>query len=578
MLIIQRLIMIRIIKNIIDLLDQKDKAKVKILVLFTFISAILESVSLAAFIPIIEFFSGESVLGINTYFENLNIAYLENINPIFIFVSLLLLVFLAKNLYLSFFYLYESKFVFQAKANLINNLFKNYIFQDYNFHVNKNSSKLIANLTVETDIFENCLSFLIVIIVDSILLFILFAFMFLINPFVSIILFLFSLVFLFSVYKILKKRTKKLGGDRVKIDAIRQKTLQQSFNGIKEIIVYDNRNYFVKYFSRLIEDIKSFVIKFTFINKFQKILIEMFVIITLIIFIILLVYQGNDISKITALIGVYLIAIIKIIPSINKTVASANYLQYASQSLLTLNDELNFNSKKFDEYKIDKNKKKINFKEKIDLINVKFQYPEKTILENINLEINKNNFLGVVGQTGSGKTTLCNLLLGLYEPTSGQIKSDNENIFENPKSYQRLIGYVPQHIFLLDDTIRNNITFGLSLDEEKILKVIKLAALENFIKNKPKGLDQIVGERGVKISGGEKQRIGIARALYREPNILILDEPTSALDENTEKSIINELINLKDVFTIVLITHKLSNLKLADKIIKIENKKIVNVK
>ena len=577
MIIIQGLIMIKIIKNIIDLLDQKDKAKVKILVLFTFISAILESVSLAAFIPIIEFFSGESVLGINTYFENLNIAFLENINPIFIFVSLLLLVFLAKNLYLSFFYLYESKFVFQAKANLINNLFKNYIFQDYNFHVNKNSSKLIANLTVETDIFENCLSFLIVIIVDSILLFILFAFMFMINPFVSIILFLFSLVFLFSVYKILKKRTKKLGGDRVKIDAIRQKTLQQSFNGIKEIIVYDNRNYFVKYFSRLIEDIKSFVIKFTFINKFQKILIEMFVIITLIIFIILLVYQGNDISKITALIGVYLIAIIKIIPSINKTVASANYLQYASQSLLTLNDELNFNSKKFGEYKIDKNKK-INFKEKIDLINVKFQYPEKTILENINLEINKNNFLGVVGQTGSGKTTLCNLLLGLYEPTSGQIKSDNENIFENPKSYQRLIGYVPQHIFLLDDTIRNNITFGLSLDEKKILKVIKLAALENFIKNKPKGLDQIVGERGVKISGGEKQRIGIARALYREPNILILDEPTSALDENTEKSIINELINLKDVFTIVLITHKLSNLKLADKIIKIENKKIVNIK
>ena len=578
MIIIQGLIMIKIIKNIIDLLDQKDKAKVKILVLFTFISAILESVSLAAFIPIIEFFSGESVLGINTYFENLNIAYLENINPIFIFVSLLLLVFLVKNLYLSFFYLYESKFVFQAKANLINNLFKNYIFQDYNFHVNKNSSKLIANLTVETDIFENCLSFLIVIIVDSILLFILFAFMFLINPFVSIILFLFSLVFLFSVYKILKKRTKKLGGDRVKIDAIRQKTLQQSFNGIKEIIVYDNRNYFVKYFSRLIEDIKSFVIKFTFINKFQKILIEMFVIITLIIFIILLVYQGNDISKITALIGVYLIAIIKIIPSINKTVASANYLQYASQSLLTLNDELNFNSKKFGEYKIDKHKKKINFKEKIDLINIKFQYPEKTILENINLEINKNNFLGVVGQTGSGKTTLCNLLLGLYEPTSGQIKSDNENIFENPKSYQRLIGYVPQHIFLLDDTIRNNITFGLSLDEKKILKVIKLAALENFIKNKPKGLDQIVGERGVKISGGEKQRIGIARALYREPNILILDEPTSALDENTEKSIINELINLKDVFTIILITHKLSNLKLADKIIKIENKKIVNIK
>ena len=214
--------MSKILKNIIFLLDKKDRKKVKILVLLTFIAAILESIGLAAFIPIIEFVSGEKVIGMSQYFENLKITSLTKINPIFLLVSMLFFIFLIKNFYLVFFYWYESKFVFQAKANVINNLFKNYIFKNYNFHVNKNSSKLVSNLTVETDIFENSLSSLITIIVESILLIILFGFIFFLNPVISAVLFLFSF-FLYSTYTILKKRTKKLGGDRVEIDAVRQK-------------------------------------------------------------------------------------------------------------------------------------------------------------------------------------------------------------------------------------------------------------------------------------------------------------------------------------------------------------------
>ena len=190
------------------------------------------------------------------------------------------------------------------------------------------------------------MSLLIIIIAESILLTILFTFIFFLNPFISIVLFLFSFFFFFTTYTILKKRTKKLGGDRVEVDALRQKTLQQTFDGIKEIIVFNNRNYFTKYFGKLIENLKSFIIKFSFINKLQKIFVEMFVIVLIILFIILLIFQGYDFSKITTLIGIYLLAIIKIIPSINKAVTAANYLQYATKSLSTLNNEINFNFKK----------------------------------------------------------------------------------------------------------------------------------------------------------------------------------------------------------------------------------------
>ncbi len=573
--------MSKILKNIIFLLDKKDRKKVKILVLLTFIAAILESIGLAAFIPIIEFVSGEKVIGMSQYFENLKITSLTKINPIYLFVSILFFIFLIKNFYLAFFYWYESKFVFQAKANVINNLFRNYIFKNYNFHVNKNSSKLVSNLTVETDIFENSLSSLITIIVESILLIILFGFIFFLNPVISAVLFSFSFFFLYSTYTILKKRTKKLGGDRVEIDAVRQKTLQQSFNGIKEIIVFNNREYFVKNFHKLIENIKSFIIKFTFINKLQKILVEMFVIISIIFFIILLVFQGFDYSKITALIGVYLLAIIKIIPSINKTVTAINYLQYASKSVQTLNQEMYFEDRENMIEQTSSNNLIIDFDKKINFVNVSFDYSKKNILQDVNFEIKKNSFIGLIGETGSGKSTLCNLLLGLYKPISGQILSDDENIFKNPRSYQNLIGYVPQNIFLLDDTIKNNIAFGIDekdISEKNIIETIKYSSLENFVSKLPNKINQIVGERGVKISGGEKQRIGIARALYRNPKLLVLDEPTSALDGDTEKKIINEIESFKNDKTVFLITHKMENLKNADHIFKIENNKLLKIK
>lgn len=570
--------MIESILNIKNLLKSSDRRSFYIVIVMAFFAAILETISLASFLPLIEYFSGKNVIGTYEYIKNLNISFFNEYEQIYLLIFILFIIFAIKNIFLTIFYWVESKIIFKTKMNLTFNLFEKYLYQDFNFHVNKNSANLISNLNVEMDIFENCLSYIIILFVDCILLFFLFAFLFYLNPAVSIILFFFASMFLFLLYALLKKRTKKIGSERVKVDALRQKIIQQSLDGIKELIVFNNRNFFLNYFRNTLDHIRDFVTKFTFMNKFQKNLIEMITVSSLIVFIIFLVNQNYDLSELTALIGVYLLAIIKIIPSVNKVVTANNYLQYANNSLSLLHADMQLKIKDNESSKIHENMK---FNDKITFQNISLKYDDNLILDNINVDFKKNEFVGIVGDTGSGKSSLSHMLLSLIKPTEGEIKCDSVNILNNVKSYQKKIGYVPQNIFLLDDTIRNNITFGIKsdkTDQKKIKQIIKLSALEKFVAKNPHGLDQIVGEKGIKISGGEKQRIGIARALFRQPEILILDEPTSALDESTEKSIIKELFNLKHVFTIILITHKLSNLNSADKIIKIENKKIKNVK
>lgn len=567
--------MIKPIFAIRDLLIRKDQKKLYLIIFFSLIAVIMETLSIASFIPIIEYFSGENITGFLNYFDNLNVPLFSDDKKIYSLIFLLFLIFLIKNVYLTIFHWIESNFIFRSKMNLTYQLFEKYLYQDFKFHVNKNSSSLISNLNNEIDIFENSLSFITTLVVESLLLLFLLIFIFYFNPIISLILFSFSFIFLILLYVVLKNRTQKIGGDRVISDSIRQKIMQQSLDGIKELIIFNNRNFFLNYFSVTLNNIRVFITKFTFINKLQKNLIELSVVISLIIFLIFLVKQNYNLSELTALLGVYLLAIIKIIPSINKIVTANNYLQYAYNSLSTLTKDKDL---KIEEVENLASSGLVNFNKLISLKNITLKYSENLVLNNINLDIKKNDFIGIVGNTGSGKSSLSHILLGLINPSSGSILCDGESIFKNIRSYQKNIGYVPQNIFLLDDTIKNNITFGSTLDETKLSKVIKLASLEKFVQDRPKGLEQIVGEKGLKISGGEKQRIGIARALYRDPKILILDEPTSALDQTTEKTIINELINLKDVFTIVLITHKLSNLDSANKIIKIENTNITNLK
>ena len=285
--------------------------------------------------------------------------------------------------------------------------------------------------------------------------------------------------------------------------------------------------------------------------------------------------QNKDSNELLTVLGVFVAATFRMIPSFNRIIFAVQNMKYKSSSVDLLFNEF----KSFEQSeKTIKKYKEIKFENKIILKDIIFSYKKNNIiLNNISLDINKGDCIGIIGTSGAGKSTFVNLITGLFSPSKGSIKVDGKDIKNYTRSWQNKIGYVPQDIFLADNTIQNNIAFGIEKEDichRSIKKSIKNAQLDKFINSLDDGLNSQVGERGVQLSGGQIQRVGIARALYNNPEILILDEATASLDSQTEMNFMNSIKKLKGSMTILIISHRMSTLKDCNKIFKIQDKKL----
>ena len=297
--------------------------------------------------------------------------------------------------------------------------------------------------------------------------------------------------------------------------------------------------------------------------------------VTLIIFTVLILININyENDKIIIFIALLAAVGFKLIPSFNKIISAVQHLKFYLPITDNLCTELNIKLEKHT-----KNKPEyIIFKDDIKFSNIKFSYnKEQLILNDLSLEIKKNQKIGIIGSTGAGKTTFINILLGLLKQQNGEIFIDNKKVILSNRSWQNKIGYVPQNVYLIDDTIKKNIAFGINeenISNIKLEKSLKISQLDSFISKLPNGIDTLVGENGVNLSGGQLQRIGIARAIYDNPEILIFDEPTSSLDSETEKKFIKEIYNVSESKTIIIISHKINTLNFCDKIYILKNGKL----
>jgi ATP-binding cassette subfamily C protein len=359
--------------------------------------------------------------------------------------------------------------------------------------------------------------------------------------------------------------------------------IEQSLGAIKETKILNRENYFINIFKKINAKIEKISFFSYIISVSPRLFLEVSALLAVASVAVFLTLLERPSSTIIPMISLLAVSAIRFIPGLNLITSSLGkirFLQEPFNLILDVVKKLNLSNKQnlnnnF-ESKRGENKK---FNNNIKLKNVSYNYEssKKMTLQNVNIEISKGTSVGIIGRSGAGKSTLIDIILGLLKPKSGQIIIDGENMDKKKTIWQTQIGYVPQNIYLLDDTIKNNIIFGINeedIDEILLAKVIEMAQLKNLINTLPDNIHSIVGNRGAKLSGGEKQRIGIARALYKKPEILILDEPTSSLDFNTEQKFLSSLKNLKSKLTIVFISHKKQNFQNTDRVIKIRQGKI----
>ena len=571
--------MIKKIFKLFKILEIHDRKKLITLFFLTIIAMIIEVSSIITFLPLVSEFleSGEKF-----YFLK-NIIFFKGIDYIYILIFLFLSIHFFKFLYLFFFYYTQNKFINNLSANLTVRLFNKYLYQGYEIQTNNKTSVMIRNLITETKMV--CSSFVspvFIIIIEIITISGIVILLFFFKPDIALItgVLFFFLILFYSLS--IKKHFLIWGSARQFLNNMSLKIGLNVLNGIKDIMIYSKENFFKFKFN---QNETEFARVSKFYQTFQqlpRLVLEFIFIFFLIFLIIYLKTQNLSSNEIIEIASIFAISGVKIIPSASKIIGSFQMLKFGIPALESI---INEDIKSIDHYRQEHFNKCLNynFKDSIILNNISFAYQKNNkqlIFENLNFKIEKNKIIGIFGNSGSGKSTFVDILSGLLAPVSGSILIDGKNIGKNSKLLRSIFAYVPQNVFILDDTIKNNIVFGENdneIDIERLNNAIHQSQLKYFIESLPKGVNTIVGERGSVISGGQIQRIGIARAIYHNAEVLIFDESTNALDENTENQIIEEIKQLKKFKTTIIISHNIKILQICDNIYELKNKTL-NIK
>ena len=573
-----------IYKKLNTLIPTSENKKLVLLIFFLFIGMIFEVLGIGALLPILSAILNPEILLDNELSSSfLNFFNIESKDQIIkIALITLLAIYFFKSIFLLFLSYYQNRFISNISADLSNKLFSNYLYQNYTFHVNRNSSTLIKNFQVEITYFSNFLVSTISLFTEATLAFSVVITLFFIEPFGTFVVLIFFGFSSFIFHQITKKRTTEWGKIREQVDGKISKTVLEALSGIKEVILLGKQFFFQKQLEKYNVLKASMNTKALTLRQVPRYYLELLSVFSLIFFIFIMLIQNKNVEGVIVTLGVFVAATFRILPSINRILGSLQNIKFYKSSIDLLYEEFEITEDK--SKLIRQNSKLRTFNKSITISKVCFKYKgmDKIVLDDVSLKLNIGSTTGIIGVSGSGKSTLINIIVGLFNPTSGEILLDEEfNISSNLSSWQKTIGYVSQDVFLSDDSILMNVAFGTKqeeIDVELINKVLKQAQLIEFIDSLPKGFHTKVGERGVQLSGGQRQRIGIARALYRQPDILILDEATSALDIKTEQDIMTSIDGLKGQLTIIIVTHRLITLKNCDDIYSIKEGKLTKEK
>ena len=575
------------IKKINKILNINQKRNFYLLMLVTAFVSFLDLIGIGALLPVLIIFAEENIAS-NKYMETIleKFPFLTEDNILFFSLFFLLFIFLFKILSSLILNVIKYKILFSFYRRISTRLMSTYLNLSYSEFIN-------LKIFEKTNIVKTEVEYFILGVIDPFLviflegLTIIFIFIFLIyyDPSISIkIIFVISLPLLLMMY-FFGKKMKKLGAKRHELNNQLQLQITQGLHGIKDIKLSSKEKNLLKKF-----DASTFNLSKTqsIIFAWQSIPRHILEIITIIAFIfIVLIGINNDqqFSELVVILGLFAAATFRIMPSLNRIVVSFNSIRQSKKVIDVIYQDANRLKISNDNNYINSENKNYPLKDinKIQIENLYFKYEnsDNFVIEDLNLSINKGDYIGIFGKSGSGKTTFVDLFSGLLKANSGTIKFDDKNVDANEENWKRSISYVPQFTFLNNESIRENVAFGESsekIDDKKVIKSLEHSQLLEFVNSLPDGISTTIGENGKNLSGGQIQRLGIARALYKDCKILIFDESTNSLDNETEKLFMETVNQIKKDRIVFFITHKVSILDNCDFVYKLENSKLNKIK
>ena len=576
----------KIYKKLMVLLDKKQKRKMMFLVFIMLIGAVLETLGVSSILPVMNVVLEENAIENHVYLQFIcQVFQIDNTRDLMILVmSGLIIIFTVKNVFLFFQQKVQLKFVYTNQFATSRRMMINFMQRPYEYYLNADTSVIQRSITSDVNNMYGLILALLQLCSECIVFICLAAISLVTDVWMSITVTLLLLVVLFVIKCILKPIMKKAGEENQDYYSGLYKWIDQSVMGIKEIKIACRENYFINEYSKCGAGYVSAVQRYNLYNATPRLLIETVAIAGMVLYMMLQLLRGTEVIDIMPQITLLALVAMRLIPCANRINNHLTSIAYFEPFFMGVSDNLQeeIRDESID-YEAETYQKKIeveklDIKDKIELKNITYKYPNTDVLifNDANMEIPIGKSVGIVGTSGSGKTTVVDILLGLLRLQSGDILADGVEVREHYREWLKNIGYIPQSIFMIDDSIRKNVAFGYAeedIDDNKLWEALKEAQLDEFVRGLPEGLDTSIGERGIRISGGQRQRIGIARALFEDPEVLVLDEATSALDNDTEAAIMESINRLHGRKTLVIIAHRLQTIEKCDMVYRIENGK-----
>jgi len=563
------------------ILNKKEKFYLIYVFLLMILNTLFELLSVGIILPIIAILFKKDIDFMPEIFNEL-VKSFEYIYLIKYVIILLILVYLIKNLFILF-YNYQLKlYLRNLQTRILYDLYKLYMLQSYSFFLQKDTGTILRNLQTSR-VISLCLVSYLTIILEILIVIIFTSYLLYVNFKLTVIITVLFIIFGSILYLSSKNKLFTWGIFKQSLDAKINQLIIQSFSLIKNIKIFNKEKKMNDFFKKLVFEYENLDLKLDMIQQIPRAIIEMLGVISISLLVIVLSNMGKDNLEIFALVALYAAVAFRLMPSSTRIIVAGQRIRSFAPNLNLIENEFLENEKNISDEKNEKYEP-LKFKNlKFKNVNFSYEKKEKNILSDISLEINRGEIIGIYGESGSGKSTFVNLISGLLKPQKGTIQVNNENLELKKINWLASLGYVPQQVTLFNDTIETNISFFENQDKnenfnKKITKVLEQANLKNLIESLPDKVNTIVGENAAKLSGGQVQRIGIARALFNNPEFIIFDESTSSLDLENEKDIMRFVYSLKKHKTVIIISHKKEILERCDKIFEVKNSKINQIK